>query len=382
MSGKTDVLVLGAGLAGIAAARAALAEGAKSVCLVSEGDGATAVSVGALQFPEAHDTALELSDFGLLPRASYRLATLEGTLLDAHTTAPELLDLGALGEGVLAVADLAVGARWQPAFVARSLEEEWARPCARLSLDAGVLESASLLHAARALDGRGAVEALGVSLRGALSADGRRFAGVLLPPILGLQSDSVRAALTAVLDLPVGECAATHAPTGLRWSRRLQRGLEGKVERFHGTATLASTTDGSPEVLVGAHRLRPRAVVAATGGLAGGGLSFEGRLRERFADAPVWFDEGDESTLARPALSASRGMDPAPLFGEGHASRAGVRVDAQRRALGPDGHRPLHPWLFVAGSLLAGGRGPWGHSHAQALSSGTRAGRCAAASLR
>lgn len=95
------------------------------------------------------------------------------------------------------------------------------------------------------------------------------------------------------------------------------------------------------------HRIRTGAVVLATGGIVGGGLvaTADGRIVEPLLDLPVEAP-GVDAWLDRDALAP-----------EGHPIEAvGIRTDAALRPLDPGTDRPILANVHVAGALLAGGR--------------------------
>lgn len=404
---RTDVIVVGAGVAGLSAALAARRAGAE-VTVLEAAAGATALSSGA--WDVASDPRASLAAT-LSPRRTVRervrhvarelsyhpyariggepdarvaeahaavlpalggydgfdpdgegvlLATDLGLLRRAAVAQHELLDLVPLGGGTVAVASVPGG--FDGRFVAASLTE-----MARLAEDArrfepvevaveGLGDAVSHPHElARAADGEQVRERLATALAEAIG--GGSYDAVLLPPVLGLEDAAVREAVQATVGKPVGEAAVPLAgPQGLRLARRIHRALEqaGCARQQARVARIEPSPDGSRIEREDGETMRAGAVVLATGKHVGGGLLVrDGRLLEPLADLPIWLD----GRLA-PLPSSPRGPDPEVWFGrelaEGGAGwRQGVGYDADMRALG-HGDAPVAPDLFVAGALLDG----------------------------
>lgn len=361
-----DVLVIGGGAAGVAAARAAHEAGA-SVALVADGGGASTLGSGVV-WGAARDpfTAWATGDAW---RLGGRYVTVAGWLVEGAAGAlRSLLDVGALGPGgTPGVLDLATHPSWSARLVAQTLG---ARVVAAPD-DAPAGQT--FREVAASFDREGAAEAFARSL-------GNRCEGLsalLMPPVLGLSRLDVAARLSAVLGIPVGEAAgAAGDPPGLRALRALRRWLPDGVAVIHDRATVKPGR--LPSLVFRSGRLaKARSVVLATGGLVGGGLVFEESLRDATADAPVWTRDR-QRVLAR--AGAARGADPVAWFDEhtGRARGAGLRVDAAGRVLGADGETPLGEWLYAAGEVCSG-RG--GDGVADALADGARAGRSAAQAI-
>ena len=379
-AGEIDVAVIGGGAAGIAAARAAVDHGAR-VMLVADGAGATTLTSGWIA---AGETGIDRAAFGWLeavglrPLGAYAFATVTGAFASAVSGLASLLDLGDSTEGALGVVDVVAGTEWSAQLVASSIEPIVQRPMRIIACSEDVLRGETTLALAHALDTEGMVEALASSLAERIADCG----SLLFPPILGLRRDDVRSRLATRLGVEVGEAAGgAHDPTAVRLGRAIARALPSQVERVNGHATVRFEGDAPIVSIRGGRTVRPRAVVLATGHLIGGGLVFDGDLREPCLDAPVWLDAASASPLA--ARSATRGLDPAPLFtpdalGRAAVTRAGLRVSPDLRVLGGDGAQPISPMLFAAGAILAGGTAVYGNSLADALTSGHRAGLSAA----
>jgi anaerobic glycerol-3-phosphate dehydrogenase len=377
-----DVAVLGGGAAGIAAARAAHDAGVARIALVAPDAGATEMSAGWIA-GDVGDAPAWLPEAGLRAPGNHAFATVGGAVVRAASGLPSLLDLAALPEGALGVVDLVAGPAWAPDLVARALGEALGREARVVGAGAGARRGETPGELARALDSAGVAEALAESLR----AGARGCAALLFPPVLGLARDDVYARLTRALGLVVGEAGGMPGdPPGVRLARALARVVPAAVVRVAARATVEAGPEGRARVRAGEQVFEARAVVLATGGLASGGLRFEAMMKEPCAGAPVWLSREDGG-MVLPAPSADRGMDPAPLFApdaHGHVAAlgAGVRLTVDGRVAGPDGRSALHPWLFAAGAVVAGGRAPYGFPLAGALAAGHVAGTRAAAFLR
>jgi anaerobic glycerol-3-phosphate dehydrogenase len=363
-----DVLVIGAGAAGVAAARAAHEAGA-TVAVVADGGGAAALGSG-VAWGAARGVFTGWAAGDAAWRVGGRYVTVGGWLVEGAAGAlASLLDVGALpAGGTPGVLDLATHPSWSARLVAQTLGARV------IAAPDGAPGGQTFREAAAALDPEGAAEALGRALRPACEG----LSALLLPPVLGLARLDAAARLSSSLGLPAGEAAGGPGdPPGMRALRALRRWLPDGVEVLNDRATVKPGR--LPSLVFRSGRLvKARAVVLATGGLAGGGLTFGDSLREAAADAPVWTRDR-ERVLPRPG--AARGADPAEWFDEhtGRARGAGVRVDAGSRVLDADGETALCGWLYAAGEVCSG-RG--GDGLADALADGARAGRAAATGRR
>ena len=361
-----DVLVIGGGAAGVAAARAAHEAGA-TVALVADGGGATTLGSGVV-WGAARDpfTTWATSDAW---RIGGRYVTVAGWLLEGAAGAlRSLLDVGALSAGgTPGVLDLATHPSWSARLVAQTLGARV------VEAPDGAPTGQTFREVAASFDREGAAEAFARSL--ATRCEG--LSGLLLPPVLGLSRLDVAERLSAVLGIPVGEAAGgTGDPPGLRALRALRGWLPEGVAVINDRVTVKPGR--LPTVVFRSGRLgKARSVVLATGGLVGGGLVFEHSLREATADGPVWTRDR-KRVLTR--AGAARGADPAEWFDEhtGRARGAGLRVDAAGRVLDGDGATPLGEWLYAAGEVCSG-RG--GDGVADALAEGARVGRSAAQAI-
>jgi len=361
-----DVLVIGGGAAGVAAARAAHEAGA-TVAVVADGGGATSLGSGVV-WGAARDPFGAWAA-GDLWRVGGRYVTVAGWLLEGAAGAlRSLLDVGALPlGGTPGVLDLATHPSWSARLVAQTLGARV------VTAPDDAPTGQSFREVAVTLDPEGAAEAFARSL--APRCEG--LSGLLLPPVLGLSRLDVAARMGAVLGIPVGEAAGSPGdPPGLRAMRALRRWLPEGVAVLNDRATVKPGR--LPGLVFRSGRLvKTRSVVLATGGLVGGGLVFEETLREAAAGAPVWTRDR-RRVLSR--AGAARGADPVEWFDEhtGRARGAGLRVDPSGRVLDGDGETPLGEWLYAAGEVC-NGRG--GDGVADALADGARAGRSAAQAI-
>jgi hypothetical protein len=350
-----DVLVLGSGAAGIAAARSAREQGAR-VAIVSAGNGASALSSGLLW---GHAKEPLTAWAGDTFRVGGRYVTVAGWLAaEARGALPSLLDLASLGPGLVAVVDLPTHPSWSAHLVAQTLGAR----VVTASLDA----EETFLETAARLDTDGIAEGLAAALRPACEG----AVGVLFPPVLGLRRDDVAPRLARVLGVPVGEAAGgVGDPPGVRLDRALRRWIPADVKVHRARAVV---TPGSRVAVTLSDKtaVRAKSVVLATGGLSGAGLAFESTLREATAGAPVW-TRGHVRVPS--ATGAARGADPVRWFGDAgdRADAAGVRVNELGRVLDADGQSPLCPWLFAAGDITVNREGD---GLVDALAAGQRAG--------
>lgn len=355
---ECDVLVIGDGAAGIAAARAAV-EGGARVSLVSAGPGATAMGTGAV-WGAAAEPFTRWSADGRFQRGG-RYVTIGGWVLSEVVGAlSSALDLGRVpANAVLGVVELPTHPCWNARMLASALG------AAVVPLEA--LADEDDFHAtARRFDTDGVVDAVGQALR--RSIQGRGIGALLFPPVLGLRRDDVAQRLSALAGVPVGEALGEPGdPLSMRFQRALQGWIPAEVTRVLGRATV--TLGRAPEVKVNEARARARAVVLATGGVTGGGVRFGESVREATAGAPLWLR--GSLVLARPG--AARGEDPLTWFSPDAPAifDLGLRCNERGQVLGPDGVEVPAPWLFAAGELL---RSRSGGGVAGALATGATAG--------
>jgi glycerol-3-phosphate dehydrogenase subunit B len=404
----SDVVVVGGGIAGLAAALAARREGAR-VTVIEAHPGATALAGGAWDLgdrtrgpidtlterrsvsrlldelvrrekshplaliggdvsalaKEAHDVVLDaLAIYAPLEldRPPSLVATDVGLVRRAASAQRAVLDLDALPEGRIAVANFPAAREHDGAFAAASLGEIAAdagdprRFCAvevemlRRGRDVWLHphEAGALFDDERARDRL--VRALGRALGGA------GFDAVLLPPLLGENTDTAWARVRESLAMPVGEWVSSLAgPQSARLTRAIARAFARASASYFRARVRSGRADASGVAIETERETRkPGALVLATGGLFAGGLAFaNGEPAEPLFGLPPYVD-------GKPlAVGSSRsGRDPALFFGSdpftpGEGFRAGVGIDEQLRPLDAHG-RVVSASLFAAGSVLSG----------------------------
>jgi anaerobic glycerol-3-phosphate dehydrogenase len=360
MARAADLLVLGGGVAGVAAALAARAAGAR-VTLVRAGPGATALSGGGWRGPLAEALARALAQQGhpLEPVAA-ALPGVAGWREPADFAPP-------WHAAALPCDDtLVCGVAGLPAFNAAFLARAWAPAVEPGGAAAPALRAATLelpdipaggwSPVALAAAVARAPERLGQAL-GRLARE-RSAAHVILPAILGLDDPlSTWGAVAAAAGVVVGE-AVGGLPSlpGWRLDRALLRALGAAgVELLQDRALGANLAADRPLAvrLAGGAELHPGALVLATGKFLGGGIEAAPALREPALGLPVALERlGERFHEASPLLTTelARAGDQ-PLL------RAGVRVDAQHRPLAPgtgEGGAAAPAGVRVAGSVREG----------------------------
>lgn len=365
MSVETEVLVIGAGAAGVSAARAAHEAGV-SVAIVDGGSGATAMGSGlawGVQTAQWHRWA---TGEGFHSGGSY--ATVSGWLVAGAVGAlGSILNIETAPLGkVLGVVAIETHPSWSARLVAQSL--------GAVVIEAeGAPEGETFGQTARGFDTDGIAE----GFAGALRAKCRDVYALLMPPVLGFRRDDVAERMSGVLGISVGETAGGPGdPTGLRMERALRGWLSDGVKVLRGRAKVVAGRKAV--VTVDGESVKCSAVVLATGGLTGGGLEFDGTLSETTAGAPVWTRHHERVVHTAGAL---RGADPVEWFGmpDGKSLGAGLRVDGSSRVLDATAAALFSPWLFAAGALLVG-HGDQGLC--DTVETGAAAGRAAARFVR
>jgi glycerol-3-phosphate dehydrogenase subunit B len=182
-----------------------------------------------------------------------------------------------------------------------------------------------------------------------LLADGEL---VGMPAILGLNRPNVVAAdLERQIGVPVFEIPALPPSVpGLRLQEAMERELRrGGAEILLGRRVVSATSDGRQSVRVmvegslSGEILEARGVVLATGRFLGGGLvASRSGIRESVLDLPV-HQPNKRQTWHRQQFLDSRGHP---------VNRAGIEVDNRMRPIGAGGYR-VYENFFAAGSLLA-----------------------------
>ncbi|HEX2367803.1 MAG TPA: glycerol-3-phosphate dehydrogenase subunit GlpB [Acidimicrobiia bacterium] len=418
----TDVLVVGAGLAGLSAARQASAAGARTR-VIAKGWGAQywlSGGIGVLGYHplgQAQPVASPADALAALaadqPRHPYALAgvsavaeavsdiqhacadnglALEGSidrnwLLSSPLGGrrPICLAPSTMTGGDLTRRDpmLIVGLTGYPDFpaglVAANLEaQDMAATAAEVDLvsfrqrrflNATVLASLFDLPEIR--------EEAARAIRPRLGSAGR----VGMPAVLGMESSEEAVShLSDLLGVEVFEIAtAPPSVPGIRLHRALVRGLVGSGVRVSsGMQVVGSESNGSTIEAVyseaAARRVRHAAgsFVIATGGILGGGLitDEDGSVTEVVADIPVKSPATRSDWFRREVLDSAGH----PIY------RAGIEVDSGWRPL--DSGKVVWENVTVAGGLLAEAETIREHSmDGVAVATGFLAGRAAAASL-
>lgn len=353
MTHEFDVLVLGAGVAGVSAALAAAARGV-AVGVVDGGPGATAMAAGAWRgnIPAGLADALAGCGHALVPVSAPLGHPSGGLYRCGHAPASHagaVLEDGALVCGIVGL----------PGFPARGLAASWGA-LAGVALDSAVVELEggtppggwSPASLASALE-RDAAR-LGAPLARAARESGATR--VILPAVLGLApGNGLRGALSEAAGVPVGE--ALGVPPSLP-GFRLRQALEAALERAGATIVLGRAVAGLEAegrlvevALEGGGAARARAFVLATGKFAGGGITGSGGIHETVLGCPVALGDGTAAptdwhplALTRPERDAEH-----PLL------RVGVRVDDEGRPLDRRGS-PQFDNVWAAGTVVAGTR--------------------------
>jgi glycerol-3-phosphate dehydrogenase subunit B len=382
MSDDRDVLVIGGGIAGAAAAVAAAQQGARVLC-VRAGPGASALCLGGWRgsAPAAFTTALARAGLAL-EQLRCTLPRPDGAVLDADA-APRSHMRAALSSRDERT--LVCSIEGLPGFHAPALAALWA--------DAAGLPAGSFASAALSLTGTPAAGWSPVALAALLEREPLRVAEPLaavaqahgaaraiVPAILGLEAHvAVHARIEAEARVPVGEALGA-APSLPGWrldvalrAALAQAGVEvigarvtGRQARTHRIESVSLNGDG------GARTIHAASVVLATGKFIGGGVAADPHFVENALGCDVAlqrfdrrFDDASWSLL----LTADARADSQPLL------EIGVRTDAEARPLSDTGD-VLYSNVFVAGSVRAGASAALlglGHAATDGWNAGTRA---------
>ena len=376
MTERTGVVVVGAGVAGTAAALAAASAGAE-VTVLDGGTGASVLATGALDlapWDEANvtPTALSLDARAVLDalggyvvgEGAARLLTSAGVVRPARGRDAALLDVAPLAGRRVGVVRCP-----RPGWDAEALAQAWGDDF--VPIDAQVLRHADERmipdadFAARH-DDEARLGWLAERLRDALAraADGDSIAGLVLPSSLGVEHARAQA-LSDRAGVPCGEAIALPGgPSGLRFARARERAFAAAgIDRVTGRVTRAVHADverrskGRPcgVSTVEGQSFEAYAVVLASGGLLGGGIDYapsenapaSGASSRRARSGPP---DPRRAAGARGARATARGAR-FPLrwrtrvvrvaLRAGRRARASRRPRRRRRRVPPGAARPL-----------------------------------------
>jgi glycerol-3-phosphate dehydrogenase subunit B len=362
MREAVEVLIVGGGVAGVAAALAARASGAP-VALVRRGPGATALSSGgwAGDAPRALIAALAEVGHGV-PAVSRPLPHPAGDLRRCGLAA-ELQAAAALGAD-----SVVVGIDGLPWFRARALSRLWsdatgsALEARTISLPGTPPGGWSPVALAKGIEAE--PERLVAPLAGALAAAGATRA--VLPAVLGVEGWAVVRRALAEAGIEAGEALGVPPSLpGWRLDAALRRAAEAAGVRWFEGVAASGVLQGSRVAAVELLPARPAAgspgvritatsYVLATGGFVGGGVVLDASAREPVLGLPVHLDAMAAAWTGDP-LTASQ-LDPTlpqPLL------EAGIAADEAGRPTGAEGSTLLEN-VWVAGAVRVGqAAGSW-----------------------
>lgn len=342
MASEFDVVILGAGIAGTAAALAAANAGAR-VCVISGPPGATGVFSGAWRGP----CPPALRD--AMKKAGYDLDTCRPALPHPNGAVVSCdLAVASHREAELKGGALICGIAGLAGFDADVLARIWAAKSGA-SLDSATLQ----------LDETPAAGWAPASLAAFIERNpdviaraGKNVDRIILPAVLGLSFDGVlHARLQDETGLRIGEALGVPPSLpGWRLHNVLQNVLlAARVTVLSGRAgAILPLSERIHQVGVGEETISARRFVLATGKFAAGGIEADGEFREPALDCPVWvqhlgdaFDAPDPLLLTDPVRTEDQ-----PLL------RAGVHADDEQRPVNRM-HDVVYSNVFVAGSIRA-----------------------------
>jgi anaerobic glycerol-3-phosphate dehydrogenase len=337
-----DVLVIGGGIAGFAAARAAAARGAKTA-VVRSAPGVSALMSGAWLGPLRAEISQSLADAG------YRMVAVDaplpherGRLLrcnfagDSHTRAT--IESGTLVCGINGL----------PHFNSEILAQLW-------SAD-GLLSAATIDLPATPADGwtaasvAAAIERNPSALVAALA--GLNVNRIICPAVLGIERNAeVIAALDEAGINAAEALGVSPSIPGWRLLKAIDRALTTLgVTMITGRAVLERAADQRVhELRINGDVVTAKAVVLATGKFTAGGITANAEFRENALDLPVWtehlgdvFNSPDPIPLTDPVRTEQQ-----PLLS------IGVHTDEMQRPADRTG-RAVYANVFAAGTIRAG----------------------------
>jgi|GEM_PF-3591655 len=389
MSAK--LTIIGSGMAGATAAITAKQAGAE-VTLLSAGFGGTAASCGSFiargDAPEQGISNDQKPVFEALlqgwtvldePRM---VINVFGTLTPMSVLAPwnsaAAIDTAATKKTTVAVVGLHEDARFWADFTVRNLEpalRETAYTLKAVTLPPLDIKADTPLLLASALEEDKGFDAFVTALETVVKDTAADT--ILLPPVLGLQAESLVPSLSERLKVQVGELWAPWGAAGVRFTRHLDAVLENAgITRIAGRATGLQRDDNGVVSAVnytdeqGAEHSLPvdGSIVLALGGtlMHARDMGIE-HLRPP-VDLP-WEMTEDQWIQRDPSELFSREIDakhPALSFG--------VRTDERLRPLDPHGQL-WSPNCFLAGDILAAQDSTKGGLYAAFTSGFTAAGK-------
>lgn len=337
-----DVLVIGGGVSGFAAALAARQRGARTA-LVRAAPGVSALASGAWSGP----LRAEIRD--ALNRARYPLLPASAPLVHERGRTVACAFAGASHIGATPDAETTVcGIAGLPHFNASTLAKMWSHNGPLRSMQVELPGTPAAGWTAASLAAR--IEQNPETLLSPLAGTG--VSRVILPAVLGIdQTTEIVDGLRAAGINASEALAASPSIPGWRLLKAMERALiASEVTVFNGRA-VAGSNNGSRarELTVNGDVVTANAVVLATGKFTAGGVTATDEFRESVFGLPIWLEHlGDVFTSPDPLLLT----DPVrsemqPLL------HAGVHTDASFRPVNRAGD-VIFENVFVAGTIRAG----------------------------
>jgi glycerol-3-phosphate dehydrogenase subunit B len=375
VSDDCDVLVLGGGVAGTAAALAAARTGARTL-LVRAAPGASAVSLGGWIGAPPAPFRDALVAAGLpLELATATLPRPDGTTVRVDAAPRSHLHAALSDEsGLTLVCGIDGLSSFQPAPLAALWSDDHALTPVTITLPDTPPAGWSPVSLAALLERepRRIAEPLVALIRE------HRATRVILPAVLGLERHTaMHEALEAHANARIGEALGS-APSLPGW--RLDVALRAALEQAGVRSIIARVTDRTARAqriasvsLDNGETLHGGAIVLATGKYIGGGIVADPRFTESALGCAVtlhWLGRTFDDAAASVLVTSEERSDAQPLL------EVGVATDADARPLTATGDI-AYDNVFVAGSVRAGATASLGLGHA--ASEGWHAGERAAA---